>query len=701
MQIFSTNLYKPTFKQIDLSENEKMSSSELISALKISRNEQESLAIKSKIFDIFTPHLKKEIEEKGNKPWILKNDFAQELYYCFFDNLEKIKNNELSFSNFLEILNSFKPSYNERNPITDKFPWSIKHYSTEKPMSDPESRELLLDLSYTIQDFGIDEKIVELRGSGKTYKEIADILNVSETTVRRRILKHIGKIQKKNDILPEEYKIRAICLKTNFNIEEDIDYIQNKLIQNGFLVNYTDEELILKTKTLAKLLKVSEKEMASTMVTYPTVWTLSPSTIDDNLAKASELLTISKETLVKAFMVFPNFINISPENINKKVETISQNLNIDKEDYVKAALKNPPLFYHNPEMIERFIENGCNTFGVSREVFIKTALKNPRLFVADYKKLQSNLKEFAKYIGLDYSKVVKIAFAKPAILFIHPDRIKNNIETLSGLLNVSQDKLIKAGIKSPNIFYQSPETLNNNVETAAYNFGVEKDVFLKSVLKVPTIISQSPETLNKKINDSSISLEIEKKDFIKMALAHPNLFYQNVETLNENVNKLANLLGCSRTQIIECSKKAPQILSMKPETIYKNIAENARLTGVTKEKVLLAALKNPQLFYFNPQTVYEKEKIKEFYAQIKGKDYEIFSTKLQTSTIDAHYMQVLCYLIKKEFDLTKVEPQNINKILEDVKDRIIYIPKHEISENVIEFAQKVLPKNKIKILVKK
>ena len=133
---------------------------------------------------------------------------------------------------------------------------------------------------------------------------------------------------------------------------------------------------------------------------------------------------------------------------------------------------------------------------------------------------------------------------------------------------------------------------------------------------------------------------------------------------------------------------------------------DAKLLNINKEEFIAKALKQPLFFAYRPQTLYEKEKIKEFFYNIKGEDYKLGSAmSISTYSENRQFTNILKYLVKQYYCIDANKYCDIGLLLKKTKSFTMTLPNHEILPKFEKFVEEFFEKNighkNYKILIKK
>ena len=680
MRVQSTTSNFITFRAISLNEREKAKSDKLISGLNTAGNKEK---IKSDLFKVFDKHLQKEAAKKGKKLYY-KEDVLQKMYLKFFETLENVK--ELTTESLIEILNSTKFDKNEikedyqfgrlslnkkiyakNTKSKDESKLTIKDRITYDNLqgylnsaSDEERKIYLKQIQELVDKAELTEReknFLKERGSGKTFKQIAEEYDRSETFIQRIVHNAIAKIQYKSRVLPEMYNDFAEALISKYELNIPKDDIKKVLLNNTYILSYPQDKLFKNIDETSEILKINPKSYVKTVLRQPSLFSLKPETIAGRIKKASDLFEIEPKTYIQAALRKPSLFEQKPETLAENIKRTSNLLELDPKIYIKAALKQPALFGQKPETIAENIRRGSDLFKIDEKSYVKVALRQPTIF------------------------------------YLKPETMVENINGASSLLEIEPKVYLKTALRQPSLFGQKPETIAENVKNASRLLGIDLKKYISLALKQPILFVRNPETIVENIKKCLDLFKIDEKSYVKALLRQPSLFGQKPETLAENIKRTSNLLELDPKIYIKAALKQPALFAMKPETVAENVKNTSRLLKMEQKTFIETALIQPSFFYQKPESLAKKQKIIQYYRQIQNKDFNKIA--FNTRTDSYFYELILNYLVKKADGLKAAISGNefVNYLKESGKTYHFEIPDNELAKEFIRFAEEFAEKN--------
>ena len=433
MRVQTTTSNFITFRAISLNEREKAKSDKLISGLNTAGNKEK---IKSDLFKVFDKHLQKEAAKKGKKLYY-KEDVLQKMYLKFFETLENVK--ELTTESLIEILNSTKFDKNEikedyqfgrlslnkkiyakNTKSKDESKLTIKDRITYDNLqgylnsaSDEERKIYLKQIQELVDKAELTEReknFLKERGSGKTFKQIAEEYDRSETFIQRIVHNAIAKIQYKSRVLPEMYNDFAEALISKYELNIPKDDIKKVLLNNTYILSYPQDKLFKNIDETSEILKIDPKSYVKTVLRQPSLFSLKPESIAGRIKKGSDLFEIEPKTYIQAALKKPSLFEQKPETLAENIKRTSNLLELDPKIYIKAALKQPALFAMKPETVAENVKNTSRLLKMEQKTFIETALIQPSFFYQKPESLAKKQKIIQYYRQIQNKDFNKIAF---------------------------------------------------------------------------------------------------------------------------------------------------------------------------------------------------------------------------------------------------------------------------------------------------
>ena len=502
MRVQTTTSNFITFRAISLNEREKAKSDKLISELNTARNKEK---IKSDLFKVFDKHLQKEAAKKGKKLYY-KEDVLQKMYLKFFETLENVK--ELTTESLIEILNCTKFDKNEikedyqfgrlslnkkiyakNTKSKDESKLTIKDRITYDNLqgylnsaSDEERKIYLKQIQELVDKAELTEReknFLKERGSGKTFKQIAEEYDRSETFIQRIVHNAIAKIQYKSRVLPEMYNDFAEALISKYELNIPKDDIKKVLLNNTYLLAYPQDTLLQNTDEIAKLLVIDTKSCAKIAIKRPQLFYTKPETLKNTITKTAMLLGIDIKAYTKAGLRRPTIFTQKPETIVKNIKEASMLFKIEPEIYTYAALRQPILFAQKPQTALKNITRTSMLLKIEPMNFINAALKTPQLFSQKPETIAKNIIEGAKLLNIEPEIYTKAALRQPPIFVLKPTTIAESIKRTANLLEIEPKNFIKTALKYPQLFCLKPESIVKKVRIIQYYNKIQNKNFNK------------------------------------------------------------------------------------------------------------------------------------------------------------------------------------------------------------------------------
>ncbi len=702
------------FKKIQLNKAEQKKAFDLLINLTKTDVSSKVDKIKFDIFELFDPHLQKEAFSTSAK-FVFGKDFLQTLYLKFFELLEKVKEKELLPENFVEKLDNVKadeedmrvqassldtPYYREgskKNKIDFITEDNLPRYASQM---NEEERKILQDKIYEIQKDTVltetESQVFNFKKEGKTFKEIAEISGKSWFTTRNAFLSAIAKIQKQNDVLPEEYIQHAKFLKERYELDISLKKIVDILIKKSLIFLFLKNRDVEKTLgESSKILGLSEKDILMASFRNPQVLHQKPENMKRNFSEIAVTLNIPEEKLLKCAVKAPNLLLQNADTIKQNVLEASKVLNVTEEEFIKSALIIPSLFAMKSGTIKQNISKAAKSFNITEEKYIRAASHQPNLFVQKSETLKQNLSDLSDVTKIDETDLIKAGLRSPSLFSRNPDASKENILKIAEIFNISIKEAIKAALREPSLFYRSPETLRENFLKISEEFNIPPKALLRVGLRQPSVIVQKPETIIQNIKKSAELFNIKEEDFVKAALLSANLFYQKPETLKNNISKTAELLNISEETFIKVALKQPVLFYLKPEKIKQNISQIAKIFDIPEQEFFQMSLNSPSVFSLKPETAEEKMAIYNLHRKVTNHKRDKGIAFVRNGN-DHLYKPIIAHYIKKELKGEfKVNLGNYMNAIRKYPNRIFHfdLPADKASEDCVQYIKEFFKKN--------
>ena len=101
MKVSCCNFLSPTFTSINLDEKEKIRAEKVLNSLKTETDTNKLSKLKTYLFEVLDPHIKKEVNNKTLRIHDREN-FLQKTYLTLFELLESLKGNKNALSTIIQ-----------------------------------------------------------------------------------------------------------------------------------------------------------------------------------------------------------------------------------------------------------------------------------------------------------------------------------------------------------------------------------------------------------------------------------------------------------------------------------------------------------------------------------------------------------------------------------------------------------------------
>lgn len=487
MQISNLQTQNPNFKSINLSKVEKATAKSLLSQLNVEVNEFKQQKIKTEIFNLFDKHIKKEVSKYEHSKTYIYEDLLQKMYSTLFELVEKYKPNKNPLISILRALDRLKPNIKEDgspffnisiDKVTDEFKRSLAEKITEKDLpvyatpAPTISRQKAIEKAQKLEGFATltpKEQLVLIENfkgnSNKENLKKAGILLTDCFRYQRRICL---KIQKANNILPEEYHNIAKILKEKYKVKISLESMTNSLIRNSQLVdNYDIKTIESKISILANMLKTDEIKMANTAIKNLNILKIEPDLIAQKLELSPKLLNISKEKFIKMGLSHPDLLVYKSETLKENYDEIKRLFNLD-DDVAKKLFVYPEILYKNPKTLYENVKKSAKFLKVDTKSYLKAALAMPALFCRAPETIKKRIENLAIILDKNFKTTVKVTMNAPRLIFYTPEHLEDTIEQGSKNLGITRKEYIKKGLVCTNLFVCKSQSTNKKAQILNY-----------------------------------------------------------------------------------------------------------------------------------------------------------------------------------------------------------------------------------------
>lgn len=488
------NQYNPNFCSIKLSAKEAEKAEIYLHKLADSGlNIKEKQVFKNYLFGIFDKHLQTEAYTKAKGSHIFK-EVLSEMYLKFSELLYDIKSNQTP-DTIINDLNDYKPSKDtlkseyihqslDENVYWDKDLLKRVDCITTKDLPAPKSSEYLDKIRARILKAVEHENIspiiksrIESRLKGVKYRQISESDNISRTSAQRSVSKGVLKIQYGNDNIPKLYKEKA--------------------------------------KIISDLLNCTENEIIKAGLKNPSIFSMKPETITQNVKELCSNFNCEEQKWVKIGLKYPDLLLQKPETLMNNVKESSTLLNCRERDFIKTCFKLPSLFYLKPESLYKHVQETSKMLNCTEQEYIRASLRQPQLLCQKPETLIKNVRETSKKLECSEAEFIKAAIVEPALFCFKPETVAKYFKEAVNYLNCSEKDFLTAALKYPKLFIIKPDTLIKNTNSATQNLNLIKPEFVKIALTKPYLFCVNSESLIKKLKVENYYRKIKNEELKK------------------------------------------------------------------------------------------------------------------------------------------------------------------------------------------
>jgi len=327
MQInFSPKVNNVSFKQINLSASEYKDCQNLF---KKSLSDSFDLNNRDELFDVFEPHLNREVELKHFKTEKCRRFFAASLYVKFFKMLESCIAYNTGFDSLVDKLNNYCENFVE----------------LEQTNNEP---------SYTN-------------------------FNVSSVENRAHDLyKYLG--MTREDFLKKNQRFPILQSKSVEELKQDVAYVVEKLgfdeeeyirilTRNFPAIAYSGTSLVEIAQKTMETLEIKELDEFRTLVKINPAL-LTPHDLAENIADIASFLDVDESRVKEAIKYYSLLATYRIENVKSNFYAMKDYLKVDREKMVDLALLNTAMLTCDLDKNKKRYEDVAGILGILPETFI-------------------------------------------------------------------------------------------------------------------------------------------------------------------------------------------------------------------------------------------------------------------------------------------------------------------------------------------
>jgi len=527
MQInFSPKVNNVSFKQINLSASEYKDCQNLF---KKSLSDSFDLNNRDELFDVFEPHLNREVELKHFKTEKCRRFFAASLYVKFFKMLESCIAYNTGFDSLVDKLNNYCENFVE----------------LEQTNNEP---------SYTN-------------------------FNVSSVENRAHDLyKYLG--MTREDFLKKNQRFPILQSKSVEELKQDVAYVVEKLgfdeeeyirilTRNFPAIAYSGTSLVEIAQKTMETLEIKELDEFRTLVKINPAL-LTPHDLAENIADIASFLDVDESRVKEAIKYYSLLATYRIENVKSNFYAMKDYLKVDREKMVDLALLNTAMLTCDLDKNKKRYEDVAGILGILPETFIKKANLAPTMHLMHPKKLELYLDFVSKKLNLNREASIEYILQNMNLLSYRFDNIvvrtENNRKILNEELGIDDSTYTSMLMRKSWIMDAKEDLIRQNIKEACEYFKIDKKTYSKMAVRYPRMLTAYVSNIDKNISEISADLNIEKNKYKQMCVAEPILVVRTPKYFKEDVNHNVNLLRISFDSFVELAKENPALLAKRFDT---------------------------------------------------------------------------------------------------------------------------------------
>ena len=509
------------FKQIKLTEAEFKNAQNLYNQIKIDPSDLSKFL---KTFDIFEPHLNKEVVLKQKESSKARKIFSVTLFIKFFEILERSINRLQPIEAFLENLNKYSNNYTLKESDKDK----------------------KLESDYNVST--VNDTITYISNYLDMPKE--KILNI---TKNNNSLYHLDIDSFKNDIN---------VLKKHFNLnEEEIFKIYRK---NPFLIIQYNRDIIENTNYMIDKLKI-DKETFLKQELFSHTLTMTKEKFDKRISDLTNFLNVEEAKVISMLPRQKLLLTLPLESIMRNFDSMQSYLGVDRNKMSEIAVMAPINIAQDFDERISDLQNVMDTLNISFDKFVNNANNLPSMYRTTFKNLNVLINYISKNLGLSKEEATTYLAINNAILSYRLTNIennkKNNFEVLNKELDIDQESYIEIMKKNSRILGAKSSMIEENLKLITEIFEVDKNTLFKMINENPFILTTHFDYVINCISENSEFFNINIDDYIKICIKYPKLITRCLKNNLKHISIISELRNVKESELIDLCKKNPEMLN--------------------------------------------------------------------------------------------------------------------------------------------
>lgn len=529
MQINLNPRYNVSFKQILLSRPEyndgKKLFDELVYDNSISGN-------KDLLFDIFEPHLNKEVELKDFKNADNRKYFSKNLYLKFFKILNAAVAHNGDIGDFIHRLNIYCHNFVENFDPNETI--SMTNYNVSNVENLVEDFYTYLGMSKEAflvknQKFPVlQNKSLDLLKDDVKY--VVENLGFTEEEYLSALSKNFLAILSTGDSIVEKAKETTEILKV-----KDLEEFRLLVSMNPALL--TPYNLKDKLNAIAEFLDVDEEKIIDSVKDFSLLATYKLDEIKSNFYAMKDYLKVDRDKMVEISLLNSGMLTCDFEKNKHKYEDLANIFDLSTDSYIRRANEATTIHLITPKKLEKYFDYISKQLGYSREETIDYVKKNFNLLSYKFENIvqrtADNYTVLKEEFGIDYDTYRKILEKNSWIMGSKNGLIKQNIIDACEYFNIDKDTYAKMAIEYPRLLTAYISSLDKNIGDLAEILGLTKEEYKQICLKDPKMAMRIPHLFREDVENNANLLDLSMKDFGRLAQKNPVLITKRYDTLDE------------------------------------------------------------------------------------------------------------------------------------------------------------------------
>lgn len=538
-----------SFKKIELSETE----------YKNARNSHRytpSSGINETLFDIFEPHLNKEVELKNWETKKARKDFSASLYLKFFQVLKENKQNQGSLDDVVKELDNFSENFTSRKVIKD--------------LHNP------LDFDVTSIKQTADTITEYLGISKEKFLEINENNPVLHVVAKSVLDKDVRKLSKA------------------FNLEKE--EVITLMVRNPYAMIKGSPWIIENAKQTMEILEMKDVEEFKEFVkTNPK--TLTKDNFKDTIYILSDFLE-TDETRIKNLIKFhPYLATPTIKEIKTNFQEMKKFTNVNNNKMKQICLTCPKLMTVDYKKNQQtYNDIATKELEIPLSLFIRKANEEPKMYQITKERLERLINTLSVNLNMPADEAKSFIRGHLEMLALSPnelyDKIENNFRTLEKELNIDYDTYEEMAKVNHLLILSEFKFVSNDIKDICEYLNIDKETFTEMAKINPFIITKRCSQIEKVVNTISENMNITPEECKEMCKVEPEIATRILKYLPDDITNSANALNMTKAEFAELCKKNPKFLAVR-HTEYPKLAERAEFYNSVADNDNKIDLSNP------------------------------------------------------------------------------------------------------------